>query len=176
MTQLKPVFPFVSGLTASGGECTLHHYFVEELFEKVRCQGKTTFLDSNGQIDMKSLPHLLALTDQVMLDIKSTDEEEHRKLTGSSNRVVIANARYLAEAGKLYEIRTVIVPVILNNERTVTDVSRILADYPQVRYKLIKYRPWGVRLPLETVSPDDTYMSKLEALARAEGVNQIVIT
>ena len=41
-------------------------------------------------------PELLAVTDGVMLDIKGWDLEEHLRVTGVSNEMVLKNAEYLA--------------------------------------------------------------------------------
>ena len=40
-------------------------------------------------------------TDLVLLDIKQIDEEEHIKLTGQSNKNILAMARKLSDMGKL---------------------------------------------------------------------------
>lgn len=50
-----------------------------------------------------------------MIDIKSYNLKEHIKLTGKDNKTVLDNVKYLGKINKLYEIRTVIVPEILDN-------------------------------------------------------------
>ena len=49
-------------------------------------------------------------TDLVLLDIKQIDEEEHIKLTGQSNKNILAMARKLSDMGKPMWIRHVLVP------------------------------------------------------------------
>ena len=91
---------------------------------------------------------LLAVTDGVMLDIKAFSEEDHKKVTGSSNQKILENAKYLASIGKLFEIRTVIVPGLFDGEATVREASAMLKPYQSVhkiQYKIIAYRPMGVR-------------------------------
>jgi len=168
--------PFIQGITTSGGECTLYHHFIAELFEKIHRLGKTAFVDSNGQIDFRQIPHLIDVTDKVMLDIKSVDEQEHRMLTGQSCKVVLDNLHYLLSIDKLFEIRTVIVPGILDNFRTVDIASKMISAWPTVRYKLIKFRTWGVKgALLNTEIPDDSLMKELENLIRHNGVSNVVI-
>ena len=53
---------------------------------------------------------LLAVTDGVMLDIKAFGKEDHLKVTAMPNKNTLENAVFLAKMGKLFEIRTVIVP------------------------------------------------------------------
>lgn len=52
------------------------------------------------------------------------DDGLHRKLTGMGSQMVIDNAVKLAKAGKLEEIRTVVVPGYLDSEQTVTEITR----------------------------------------------------
>ncbi len=49
-------------------------------------------------------------THLVLLDIKQIDEEEHIKLTGQSNKNILAMARKLSDMGKPMWIRHVLVP------------------------------------------------------------------
>ena len=111
-----------------------------------------------------------------MLDIKSFDEAEHIKLTGMSNKVVIKNAEYLASKNKLYEVRTVIVPGLLDNKRNVDKISRLIASLnPDIRYKLIKYRPIGVIESMKNVPvPTDEEMTELKELAAGNGCMDIL--
>jgi len=56
--------------------------------------------------------------------------------------------------------------------------SKLLAEVnPNIQYKLIKYRPMGVRKDLlETTVPSSDYMKELEAIAKANGiVNTIIV-
>lgn len=174
--ELENALPFVTGITVSGGECTRYPEFLVELFQRASKIGKTTFVDTNGQNDFQNMPALTKQMDMAMLDVKAWEEEEHLRLTGVSNKTVLKNLDYLASLGKLYEVRTVILPDYLDNENTVRKVSQHIAAYPQVRYKLIKFRPWGVRPPLDVVVPDDTYMKQLAQIARNEGIQQIELT
>jgi len=56
--------------------------------------------------------------------------------------------------------------------------SKLLAEInPNIQYKLIKYRPMGVRKELlQTTVPTNDYMKELEAIAKANGcVNTIIV-
>jgi len=176
IADITASLPFIQGITTSGGECTLHHRFIAELFDKIHYLGKTTFVDSNGQIDLRQRPHLIEVTDKVMLDIKSVDDQEHRMLTSQSCKVVLDNLHYLLTIHKLFEIRTVIVPGLLDNHRNVDVASKIISGWPGVRYKLIKFRTWGVVGELSNAqTPDDSLMEELENLVRHNGVSDIVV-
>ncbi len=176
LEELKAALPFVTGVTVSGGECTRHHRFIAELFKRVHELGKTAFCDTNGQRSFREMPELMEAMDKAMLDVKAWNPEIHKRLTGAGNQEVLENLDYLLKTDKLYEVRTVVIPDYLDNEETVREVSRRLADYKGVRYKLIKYRPWGVRPPMQVQQPGQAYMEDLMALAYENGAPEVVIT
>lgn len=143
MLEINKISPFIEGITVSGGECTLNADFLVELFKRAKKElNLTCFIDTNGIIDLSEHEELVDLTDKFMLDVKSIDEDEHIKITGLSNNIVIKNLKYLLEKDKLHEVRTVIAPN-LNNENTVKEVSKIINN--KCEYKLNAYRKHGVR-------------------------------
>jgi pyruvate-formate lyase-activating enzyme len=180
---IKIGLPFIQGITVSGGECTLYPGYMTELFALIKTRGKTVFIDTNGQIPFTQMPQLVNIMDKAMIDLKSADNNEHEALSGRSVYPVFDNITYLARQDKLFEIRTVIVPDVLDNERTVAVGAEMIAPYPNIRYKLIRYRPFGVQ---ETVlhsaaymgvkTPDVAYMNKLAGIVHEKGVKDIVIT
>jgi len=177
MDEIRPMLPFIQGITVSGGECTLQEAFITELFARVKELDKTTFVDTNGQKDFRLMPELTEVMDYAMLDVKAWDENAHEKLTGMKNEIVLSNLDYLARIGKLYEVRTVILPGYLSNEETVEQVSRVLSNYPDVRYKLIRFRKFGVKGELrDTPAPTDENMEHLAEIARKCGVKEVVLT
>lgn len=179
MTEIRKQIPFIRGITTSGGECTLYPEFLAELFALCRKEGLGTLIDSNGMLDFVQYPELMEVTDGVMLDVKAWDEEEHRKVTGASGALVRKNAGELAKAGKLYEVRTVVVPGLFDHEQTVRETARLLQPYlihGNIRYKLIRYRQMGVREQYAVYqSPEDDVMEKLSAIARSEGLTDVIV-
>lgn len=177
MKEIGKVRPFISGITVSGGECTLQKEFLVELIEKAHESELTVFIDTNGSIDFSKEVTLTELTDMVMLDIKSFDDEEHKMLTGMSNKTVLKNAAYLAKCSKLYEIRTVIVPGILDNLMNVSEISTFIAGLdPDIRYKLIKFRPVGVRNDMKKVpEPSLEQMEQLKKIAVEKGCRNVIV-
>lgn len=177
MEAIKKVRPFISGVTVSGGECTLQKEFLVELFYEVHKLGLTAFVDTNGSIDFSKEKKLTNSMDKAMLDIKSFDEEEHKMLTGMSNAIVLKNAGYLARLDKLYEIRTVIVPGLLDNCRNVVGVSKMIVELnPNIRYKLIRFRPIGVMSNMKnTPMPSDYLMEQLKNSAEEKGCRNVIV-
>lgn len=168
---------FISGITVSGGECTLQNEFLTSLFKEVKKLGLTCFVDTNGSIPLWEHKELVDVMDMAMVDIKSYNNDEHKRLTGMENTTVLENVKYLAKLNKIYEIRTVIVPEVLDNYNNVDKISRLIASLnPDIRYKLIKYRQLGVRSEMiNSYSPSDEVMKELGAIAANNGCSNIVV-
>lgn len=176
--EVKKNIPFIRGITVSGGECTLYPNFIKELFAKARAQGLTCLIDSNGTTDFRRFPELMELTQGVMLDVKSWDEETYRKVTrGPTNSVVKKNLHYLAECNKLEELRIVCLPREVDAETVISGIAEIIGEkVNNVKLKLIKFRHFGVKGRLQnTPSPDDTYMQMLLQRASELGFKKAVI-
>ena len=187
--EVRRNVPFIRGVTVSGGECTFYPAFLHDLAVLAKQDGLGFLLDSNGTYDFEADPaELLPVIDGVMLDIKAYDAADHRAVTDVDNALVLKNMRFLADRGQLYEVRTVIVPELFDTEKTIVATARALQPYLErqkhwpenegksIRYKIIKYRPFGVREAYRSFTPPtDAWLEHLADLARAEGMTDIVI-
>lgn len=175
--EIEKTRPFISGITVSGGEVLLQTEFVQKLFYEVKNMGLSCFVDTNGSVSLWEREELVKVMDKAMVDLKSFNKDEHKRLTGHSNETVIKNIKFLAEYEKLYEVRTVIVPELLNNKRNVDMTSKLITSLDKdIRYKLIKFRPKGVRSDrVDSQVPTDKLMEELERLAENNGCENLLI-
>ena len=171
------------GITVSGGEPLLQIDFLTELFQKAKEEGIHTTLDTSGQPFTKEEPYfqkfqkLMEVTDLVMLDLKHMDEEQHRMLTGHTNRNILELADYLSDIGKPVWIRHVLVPqrsdedVYLNRLRdyirTLHNVEKV-EILPYHTLGLYKWKELGLTYSLEGIEPPTK--------ERIENANQILET
>ena len=172
MTQVRRTRPYIGGITTSGGECTLYHDFLLDLFRETKKLGLTALMDSNGSLDFSRYPELLAASDGVMLDVKAVRPQWHQELVSYPAEPVLRNLEYLLSAGKLQEVRTIIFPGRdRENEESVRTVAARIGD--ACDYKIIRYRPYGVRERyqqiLGTETTDAAYAESYAALARSLG-------
>ena len=187
--EIEKNMPFIQGITVSGGECTLYPEFLTELFRRAGKAGLTCFLDSNGCVDLSQYPRLMQVTDQVMLDVKAWDHDVFGRLTGGDVSIVKKNLKYLAEHGKLFEVRLVCldsehegekrqegVPEV-DMEAVIAGVSREAAPYlKEFRLKLITFRQYGVTGSLKDAkSPSRERMEELKRLAVRYGFQDIQV-
>lgn len=178
MAEIMKQVPYIRGVTISGGECSLHADFIRDLFILCKDKGLGTLIDSNGSYDYSKDPELLAVTDGVMLDVKAWCKSDHQKVTDYDNSMVLKNLEFLASVGKLYEVRTVIVPELFDIEETVVNTAKIIVKYldvSDIRYKLITYRPMGVRHEYSGMTPpSQEQMRDLADKVKKIGVKTVV--
>ena len=178
MEKILEVSPYIQGITLSGGECTLQKEFIKELFPKVKALGLTTLLDSNGSLDFESNEDILEYCDGVMLDVKAYNKEFSDWLIRYPNDVVLKNLDHLLATGKLEEVRTLIFPDRdKENEATVRYVAETIKD--RCRYKIIRYRQFGVReeyrKELGDFTTGEDYAMRYAELARSLGASKAIL-
>lgn len=177
--EVKKQIPYIRGISVSGGECMLHPDFLTELFRLAKKDGLGTLIDSNGTIDFEPLRDLLEVTDGVMLDIKAFDRQQFIDVTDFPNDIVLKNARFLGERGKIEEVRFVIVPDLYDTESSVREAGKFLKPFYD-RYpfliKLIAFRPMGVREQYKGLQvPSRQYLEQLEKILRSQGYEKIIL-
>ncbi len=178
LKELRRSLPYIDGITTSGGDCTLYDEFLIDLFREVQKLGKTCLIDSNGSFDFEADPRVLEVCDGVMLDVKAYDGEWHDYLINHDREIVLKDLEYLLRVDKLSEVRTLIFPDRdEENEATVSHVSRIIGD--RCRYKIIRYRPFGVRERYAKIlgefETEKEYAEKYVELAKSLGAAKAVI-
>lgn len=178
MREVRRSAPYIDGVTTSGGECTQQYAFLIELFAEVRKLGKTCLVDSNGSFDFEADPRLLEVCDGVMLDVKAVEPAWHEQLVGHSRDIVLKNLDFLLRVGKLQEVRSLIFPGRNHdNETTVRYVAGKIGD--ACDYKIIRYRPFGVRETCQRLLGEDTtdeaYAEGYARLAREIGAKKAFV-
>ena len=172
--------PFLSGITLSGGEALMQRKFVLALFAALAADPDlarlTRFIDTNGHLAAAGWRGLLEVTDGVMLDIKAFDPGLHRTLTGRDNRLSLRAGRLLAEAGKLFELRMLMIP---GKTDTVGEIARLIAYVrglgAETRVRLNAFQHHGVQGPAAGWEKmTRSRMEQVAAILRAAGLRQVV--
>ena len=150
LAEIRAAMPYISGITVSGGEATVQHEFVLELFAEIKkspeFSGLTTFIDSNGNAPQLVWDSLAPFTDGVMLDLKALDDDSHIALTGSSNAVVLESIKYLDSINKLFEVRLLLVPGHNDSDEELIKTAIWLKGInPDMKIKINAFKQHGVR-------------------------------
>jgi len=166
LADIRRAAPFLSGITVSGGEATQQTEFVHALFSAVKAdpvlQRLTCFVDSNGAAGRQVWERLAPVMDGAMIDLKCLDPQIHQQMTGQPNDEVLETIRHLHTIGKLYEVRLLLLPGVNDDPGLLRSTADWLAEVdPQMRVKLIGFRPHGVRPnERELVQPTTAQMDR----------------
>lgn len=164
----RPYWKKNGGITLSGGEPLLQIDFATELFRLAKENGVNTALDTSGSPFTASEPfyskfkELMKYTDLVLLDIKHIDDEQHKILTGRTNKNILQLARELSDIKKPVWIRHVLVPGGSDSDEYLTrlaDFIKTLKNVERVEVLpyhtlgVFKWKNLGIKYPLEGVAP-----------------------
>ena len=154
------------GITVTGGGPLLQIDFVTKLFKVAKSRGIHTALDTSGITfnpeNTENINNLLKYTNLVLLDIKHIDDAEHKKLTGASNKNILAFAQFLSEKQIPVWIRHVVVKDITLNEKYLIELGRFLKTMKNIKaldilpyhnMAIPKYEALGINYPLKNTPP-----------------------
>ena len=180
LEEIRAVEPYLAGVTVSGGEATLQHVFVHDLFAAVKADPQlarlTTFVDSNGNAVRRVWDRLAPVMDGAMIDLKALDPEVHRQLTGCDNERELDSIRHLHGLGKLHEVRLLLVPGFNDSAVQLARTGEWLAALdPSLRVVVIGFRRHGVRPEYQGLTEADPELlaDAREVLLRA-GLREVV--
>lgn len=150
LSQIRDAMPYISGVTVSGGEATLQHDFIFELFSALKSSPEfhhlTTLIDTNGHAARTVWDQLAPVTDGFMVDLKALDDHTHEYLTAISNARVLESIQYLNSIGKLHEVRLLLVPGINDSDEVLLRTGEwIKALNPDLRIRINLFNNHGVR-------------------------------
>ena len=141
------------GITVSGGEPLLQIDFMIELFKKAKEKGINTTIDTSGAPFTREEPffgkfnELMKYTDLLLVDIKHIDDEQHKILTGHTNKNILDMVQYLSEIGKPVWIRHVLVPERSDKDEYLRDMT--------IRWQASnRRRKIGSRMQMRSCIPD----------------------
>ena len=98
------------GVTLSGGEPLMQPDFLEGILTARKEQGVNTALDTSGYADRDSLIRVAGLVGLFLWDLKTLDDETHRKYTGVSNTGILDNLKTVSGMSKQAVIRFSLIP------------------------------------------------------------------
>lgn len=163
------------GVTLSGGEPVAQPGFALSILRSCKEAGLHTVLDTCGYVPWGGMKRLLSYTDLVFFDIKTIDTKKHHQATGKSNRLILENAKRIAN----YKPMRVRVPLIPNFNDSPEDIRRIALfvknEMGSIEIDLLSYNKLGevkydrldrTCIPAETQTEED--INHLETIVSLE--------
>ena len=181
------------GVTLGGGEPTLQGLFNLELLKKLKASGIHTALDTCGMCSRKALKELLPYTDLLLFDLKEINQQEHRRVTGTTNEKILENLIFMRDwmqsnsrPTQLW-IRTPIIPDATATSENIRGIGKFITgnlDGLVNRWELCAFnnlcRDKYLRLDLDWAYKDcglltNLQIEKMAAVARNSGVDPAIV-
>jgi pyruvate formate lyase activating enzyme len=150
------------GLTISGGEPMVQLAFTRRIFAGAKKMGLHTAIQTSGFLGDRVDESYLSEIDLVLLDIKSSDPETYRRVTGRDIAPTLRFAERLASMGKPAWVRFTLVPGETDDPANVDGIARFVAPMKNVEWVEVqpfhqmgsfKWKAMGLEYKLENTQP-----------------------
>jgi pyruvate formate lyase activating enzyme len=122
------------GLTISGGEPMVQQAFTRRVFAGAKQLGLHTAIETSGFLGDRVDDRYLDVLDLVLLDIKSSNPETYRTVTGRDLAPTLRFAERLASIGKPVWVRFTLVPGLTDDPANVDGIARFVAPMKNVEW------------------------------------------
>lgn len=122
------------GLTISGGEPLVQLAFTRRILAGAKRLGLHTAIETSGFLGDRADDKYLSVLDLVLLDIKSSNPETYRAVTGRDLAPTLRFAERLAAIGKPVWVRFTLVPGFTDDPANVEGMAKFVAPMKNVEW------------------------------------------
>lgn len=122
------------GLTISGGEPMVQLAFTRRILAGAKQLGLHTAIETSGFLGDRADERYLSVLDLVLLDIKSSNPETYRAVTGRDLAPTLRFAERLASLGKPVWVRFTLAPGLTDDPANVEGIARFVAPMKNVEW------------------------------------------
>ncbi len=132
------------GVTLSGGEALMQPEFTIELLKACKAMGWHTAIETTGYASEEVIDKVIPWVDLVLLDIKTLNNEKHKKYVHVSNEIVVRNAEKISNMGVELIIRVPVIPEFNCDEKSIYDIAKFAKSLNGVKQlDLLPYHKLG---------------------------------
>lgn len=128
------------GLTISGGEPLVQPAFTRRILAGAQGLGLHTAIETSGFLGDRADDAYLSVLDMVLLDIKSSNPDTYRRVTGRELAPTLKFAERLAALNKRVWVRFTLVPGLTDDPQNVEGIARFVA--PMTNVEWIEVQPF----------------------------------
>jgi pyruvate formate lyase activating enzyme len=122
------------GLTISGGEPMVQLAFTRRIFQGAKKMGLHTAIETSGFLGDRVDESYLSAVDLFLLDIKSSDPDTYRRVTGRDLAPTLRFAERLASLSKPVWVRFTLVSGATDDPANVDGIARFVAPMKNVQW------------------------------------------
>ena len=136
------------GVTFSGGEPFAQSEFLFAVLDKLK--DIPTAIETSGYASQEIFKAVVSKVDLIFFDVKHTDPEIHKRVTGVDNGLILKNLDYLCREGKKFIIRIPLIPGINDDERNIKKTACLLTGAEGLeKVELLPYnKAAGAKYPM----------------------------
>ena len=122
------------GLTISGGEPMVQLAFTRRIFQGAKAMGLHTAIETSGFLGARADESYLKAIDLVLLDVKSSNPDTYRRVTGRDLTPTLRFAERLASLSKPVWVRFTLVPGETDDPANVEGIAKFVAPMKNVEW------------------------------------------
>jgi pyruvate formate lyase activating enzyme len=122
------------GLTISGGEVLVQLAFTKRILAGAKKMGLHTAIETSGFLGDRVDDSYLSVLDLVLLDIKSSNPETYKEVTGRDLAPTLRFAERLAKINKPVWVRFTLVPGLTDDPANVEGIAKFVAPMKNVEW------------------------------------------
>jgi pyruvate formate lyase activating enzyme len=122
------------GLTISGGEVLVQLAFTKRILAGAKKMGLHTAIETSGFLGDRVDDSYLSVLDFVLLDIKSSNPDTYKAVTGRDLAPTLRFAERLAKLNKPVWVRFTLVPGLTDDPANVEGIARFVAPMKNVEW------------------------------------------
>ena len=133
------------GVTFSGGEPTLHMFYLKPILQALKAHGIHTAVQTCGLFNWDPFQsELLPWIDLIYFDIKCIDPHLHKQWTGRSNRCILANFTKLVEVAREKIVCSVpLIAGLTADKEIIWELAYYIGAKNNLPYRLLPYHTGG---------------------------------
>ena len=133
------------GVSFSGGEPFSQAGPLRALTDMCLDRGIHTCIETSGYFEFDQVSDILAKISLIHMEIKHTDDQIHRKLTGVSNRKIIQNIIKTDAMGKTTIIRIPLIKDLTDTDLNIREIIKLITGLRHVSMvELMDYHKFGI--------------------------------
>ncbi|MEF2145098.1 MAG: glycyl-radical enzyme activating protein [Desulfovibrionaceae bacterium] len=131
------------GVTFGGGEPTSGGAFFLDMLRVAHDSGLHVCVDTCGYCPEDRFAETIALTDLFLFDCKHMDPEQHERLTGKDNALILRNLRTALNSRCEVVIRMPLMPGLNDTDDNIAAMALFLQEYGRDEVEVMPYHVFG---------------------------------
>lgn len=131
------------GVTFGGGEPTAGGEFFLDLLHASHDEGLHVTVDTCGFCPEERFAEITALANLLLFDCKHMDPEEHKKLTGRDNALILRNLEAALSSSTEVRVRMPLIPDLNDSEENLAAMAAFLGKFGRHEVEIMPCHAFG---------------------------------